>query len=106
MSELEFIRECVRSGRVFWSYHSNMRLESRAIPRREVLESVETCEIIQHYPADRPLPTCLCLGRDGRGDPLHFVVAMDRDGRNIRLVTVYRPDPAQWEPGFRERTKS
>ena len=104
--DVEFIKRCSANGAVFWSYHANMRLTRRSLNRREVLASVASCEIIEEYPADDPLPSCLCLSKDGDGQPIHFVVALDREAGNIRFVTVYRPDPDKWLPGFRERRKS
>ena len=101
--DTEFIKDCVAAGAVFWSYHSNMRLAERSIPREDVVASVEGCEIIEDYPSDRPLPSCLCLGKDRNGGAIHYVIAIDRAGHDIRFVTVYRPDPTMWEGGFRRR---
>jgi len=39
---LAFIREKVRAGAIFWTYHVNMRLQDRFIARRHILESVST----------------------------------------------------------------
>jgi uncharacterized protein DUF4258 len=50
---LHFIRECVRKRRVLWTYHVNMRLEGRFIPRESILDSLESYEIIESYPEDR-----------------------------------------------------
>ncbi len=105
-NDIEFIKQCVRNKSVFWSYHSNMRLTGRSFGRTEILESIESAEIIEHYPDDFPLPSCLCLSFDGENQPVHYVIAMDKTERNIRFVTVYRPDPDKWEANFKERKKS
>ena len=34
------------------------------------------------------------------------VVADNADDKENIVVTVYEPDPAEWEPGFRRRKKS
>jgi hypothetical protein len=101
--DLKFIKQCVNYGRIFWSYHSNMRLQSRFIGRDEVLDSMKRCEIIESYPNDFPLPSCLCLSYDRKGDSIHYVIAMDKAAQNIRFITIYRPDPNKWKTGFRER---
>ncbi len=101
--DLEFIKQCVTDGRIFWSYHSNMRLQSRFISREEVLKSVKNCEIIESYPNDFPLPSCLCLSSDHKSNSIHYVIGMDKVSQNIRFVTIYRPDPNKWKTGFRER---
>ncbi|MCL6476478.1 MAG: hypothetical protein K6U75_15675 [Firmicutes bacterium] len=40
--DLKFIQDCVRHGRVFWTYHVNMRLRQREIDRLMVRDSVDT----------------------------------------------------------------
>jgi hypothetical protein len=102
-NKLEFIRRCVRAGKIWWSYHSNMRVANRSIRREIVLESIEECEIIEDYPTDFPLPSCLCLGRDTDGQAIHYVIAMDEKRDEIRFVTVYRPDLLKWCEDFRTR---
>lgn len=101
--DFEFIKRCGRAGKVFWSYHSNMRLAGRSITRADLLETIESWEVIEYYPTDRPLPSCLCMASGLRGQALHFVVAADEGGQNISIVTVYRPDPLKWEDGCRKR---
>ena len=101
----DFIKRCVAAGNVFWSYHSNMRLGQHAITRQDVLQSVEHCEIIEDYADDTPLPSCPCLAKDSQGEPIHYVVAVDEAGQNIRFVTVYRPDTNKWESDFRRRRR-
>ena len=49
-----------------------------------------------------PYPSRLVLGWRG-ARPLHIVVADNiEDGERI-IVTVYEPDPDQWEADFRRR---
>ena len=66
---------------------------------RELLTNGETIEV---YPQDTPYPSRLVLGWC-RGRPLHVVVADNAETRETIVVTVYEPDPEQWEPGFRQR---
>ena len=44
----------------------------------------------------------LLLGRAGVR-PVHVVVADEEPGGVCTVVTVYEPDPARWDPTFRER---
>ena len=44
----------------------------------------------------------LLLGRAGVR-PLHVVVADEVPGGVCTVVTVYEPDPARWDPTFRQR---
>ena len=44
---VRFIQDCIRRGRVFWTYHVNMRLAGRFIPRESILGAVETLELVE-----------------------------------------------------------
>ena len=74
----------------------------RSITQAHVLQVLNEGEIIADYPEDEPYPSRLLLGFAG-GRPLHVVAASDSAGGTLIAVTVYRPDPGLWEPGFRRR---
>jgi hypothetical protein len=77
----------------------------RAISAREIRADIESGEVIEESPEDRPFPTTLLLG-SASGVPLHLVVASDQAERCCIIVTVYRRNPRLWEPGFRNRRPS
>ena len=83
-----------------------MRLAGRAIPREQILVNLLNAEVIQSYEDDSPLPSCLCLMYIESGDPVHVVIALDAESVSIRIVTVYKPDPLQWETDFRRRKRT
>jgi len=60
---LEFIRSCVKEGQVFWTYHVNMRMKKRLIPRDAILHAVTSYEIIESYLDDKYLPSYLLFLR-------------------------------------------
>ena len=91
---IRFIQDCLRRGRVLWTYHVNMRLAGRFIARESILGAVETLELVEAYPDDKYLPSYLVLGRTG-GDALHVLVAVDVEGDNVRVVTAYRLDAGE-----------
>ncbi len=99
---IRFIKDCIRRGRVLWTYHVNMRLAGRFIPRESILGAVETLELVEAYPDDKYLPSYLVLGGVG-ADVLHVLVAIDVKGDNVRIVTAYRPDPGEWQGDLRSR---
>ena len=101
-SDRVFLIRCVKERKIFWTYHCNMRLGKRALSRAAILGSLLNCEIIEEYPKDFPLPSCLCLCYNN-GDNLHCVIGLDRKDDNIRIITVYRPDPLKWDEGFKKR---
>jgi hypothetical protein len=99
---IQFIQSCLRRGRVLWTYHVNIRLAGRFIPRGHILGCVETLELVEAYPDDKYLPSYLVLGRAG-GESLHVLVAVDVEGDNIRVVTAYRPDACEWQRDLKTR---
>ena len=90
-----FIRDRVRRGRLLWTYHVNMRLSGRFIARETILGAVETFELVEGYPDDKYLPSYLVLGRAGL-ETFHALFAVDVEGDNVRVVTAYHPDSAEW----------
>lgn len=97
-----FIQDCVRRRRLLWTYHVNMRLVGRFIPRESILAAVDTFELVEAYPDDKYLPSYLLLGRTGP-DAFHVLVAADLEGDNVRVVTAYRPDVAEWQDDLKTR---
>jgi hypothetical protein len=100
-----FIKECVLEGRIFWTYHVNMRLRERNISLEYVTEALTCCSIIEEYPEDAPLPTYLVFGYDRQNNPLHIVVAVDEGSKNIRIVTSYKPSLEKWKEDFKTRRR-
>ena len=99
---VRFIQDCIRRGRVLWTYHVNIRLAGRFIPRESILGSVETLELVEAYPGDKYLPSYLVLGRAGP-DAFHVLVAADVEDDNVRVVTAYRPDAGEWQDDLKTR---
>ncbi len=79
-----------------------MRLKGRSMARESILEAVESFEIIESYPEDKYLPSYLVLAR-ARGEVFHVLFATDVQGQNVRIVTAYRPDSAEWSADLMKR---
>lgn len=102
---LAFIKECLSAGRVRWTYHVTMRLQQRGLNAATIGKAVATLEIIEAYPHDKYLTSYLVRG-ESEGCVFHAQIATDVEGENIRIVTMYTPDPAEWDEGLRlRRTK-
>ena len=97
-----FIQDRVRRARILWTYHVNMRLAGRFIPRATILAAVDSYELVESYPEDKYLPSYLLVAQHGR-DAFHVLFAVDVEGDNVRVVTSYRPDPREWEPDLKTR---
>ena len=99
---LLFIQICVRNRDVVWTYHVNIRLASKRISRRIVLDSTQAYEIIESYPDDKYLPSYLTYTEYG-GEQFHVLFATDVEGGNVRVVTAYRPSGMEWLPDWKTR---
>ena len=89
-------------GRVRWTYHVTMRFRQRAVTPEMLGKAIATLEIVEAYPQDRYLPSFLVRGESG-GIVFHVQIATDVKGGNIRIVTMYVPDPHVWDNGSRLR---
>jgi hypothetical protein len=69
----------------------------------EVLQAIETGEIIEQYLDDTPYASCLILGHTTSGRPLHLVCAPIIAEERLIVITTYQPDPSRWDLEFRRR---
>jgi len=99
---LDFIKSCIRRRRIRWTYHVNMRLKGRFIPREAILSTVDTYEIIEQYLEDKYLPSYLVYA-EYKGQIIHAQIATDLQDDNVTIVTVYKPSPDIWEKDFKTR---
>ena len=88
--------------------HARKEMEEEPFGRihvEEVLQAIETGEIIEQYPDDTPYSSCLILGHTRSGRPLHLVCAPVSEEERLIVVTTYQPDPHRWEPDLRRRIR-
>ena len=69
----------------------------------EVLQVLETGEIIEKYTDDKPYPSCLIVGWTEAKRPLHVVCAPVPTEEGLIIITTYQPDSNRWEAGFKRR---
>ena len=81
-----------------------MRLQQRAVTAEMLSDAISTLEIIEAYPHDKYLPSFLVRG-ESSGSVFHAQIAVDLDGDNIRVVTMYTPEPNEWDENLRARRK-
>ena len=70
---------------------------------RDVMELIWNGEIIEQYPEDFPVPSCLVLGFTVRKRALHAVLSTD--GTWIYLITAYYPSSDEWEEDMKTRKR-
>ncbi len=99
---LHFIQKCIEEQRVLWTYHVNMRVRHRAVRRSVVFDAVSAYEIIESYPDDKYLPSYLVYFNYD-GSVYHVLFATDTEHGNVRVITVYRPEPRQWSSDLKRR---
>lgn len=89
-------------NQVIYQRHAVERMAKRGVSEEDVMHVLLAGETIQVYPDDTPFPSELLLGwRDRR--PLHIVVATDKTRRRKIVITVYEPNPDQWESDFKRK---
>lgn len=81
--------------------HARSRLYERNITIDDIINGINTGEIIKQYEDDKPLPSCLILGFSVRVEYIHIVISCDTDF--IYLITAYFPNPDIWENDFKIR---
>ncbi len=90
--------------KIIFRLHAIQRMFQRSIETQDVRSVIESGETIESYPDDTPYPSRLILGWRGKR-PIHIVVADNITNGEVIVVTVYVPDPTQWEDDFRQRRK-
>jgi hypothetical protein len=61
--------------------------------------------MVEEYPEDKYLPSCLLLGRQGE-EAFHLLFGADIEGQNVRVVTAYYPSAEEWEANLKMRRRS
>ena len=102
---IDTIRKLTRLDRIAFRRHSILRMRQRGIDVDDVKNALLSCKIIEEYPEDRPMPSFLTMGYTRTEEPLHIVIAVDNEDNMLWVITVYRPDPNEWESGFTRRIR-
>ncbi len=85
-----------------YSLHAVRQMTARDIAPGEIVETILAGEVIEDYPDDKYGPSCLVCGRTKAGRVLH--VQCSHPSRPlVKIITVYKPDPAEWNETFKQR---
>lgn len=99
--EIQRIRRLCAEGKIKWSVHAAERMHERGIKRADVINCLETGEIIEEYPDDFPHPSCLVFGRTAVNAVLHVVAGISCE--TLFIITAYFPDTKRFESNLRTR---
>ena len=84
------------TGDFEYTQHAAERVLERGIGDREIIEAGASALLVESYPDDKYGPSLLLLGFTTEGRPLHIQVSA-ADTSLVRIITVYDPDPDEWE---------
>lgn len=101
---IEDIIRSIRRGKFRITDHADEEAQNDGLTLEEIMTATINGEIIERYPEDQPYPSCLIFGRTMRNAPLHSVWAYHEAAQASILVTVYRPNPAEWIDWKKRRT--
>ena len=93
----------IESYRIAYRLHASERLFERGISSEDVESILTTGEIIERYDDDQPLPSVLINGYTTKMPPLHVVVAIHEQEKQLIVITVYEPNPIKWLNNFSRR---
>ena len=106
MDVFEKIRVLISEGNVRISEHGYDEITADGLLARELVEGVETAEVIEDYPNYPKGPCVLLLQRTKDGRSVHAVWGFPAGYTSPAvLITAYLPDPEKWELGFKRRRK-
>jgi hypothetical protein len=101
--DIEQIRKSAAEGQINWQRHALSRMLERNISRDEVTDVISLGEIIEEYPNDYPLPSCLMFYNDIT--PLHVVLSYNETNQMTYIITAYQPDLNHFEVDFKTRRR-
>ena len=101
MIDIEQLRALNTAEQIALTEHARRRMVERGISVDDIIQCIDTGEIIKQYEDDKPFPSCLILGAAVDEEYIHVVVSHDSEW--IYLITAYHPDPDIWEADFKTK---
>ncbi|MBC8174941.1 MAG: DUF4258 domain-containing protein [Candidatus Marinimicrobia bacterium] len=96
MIELAKIVEKIKSKQYEFSKHAVDQSIIRNISVSEMEQAIsENALIIEDYPNDKYIPSCLILGYTKNRRPLHVQCSYPNRPL-VKIITLYQPDPELW----------
>jgi hypothetical protein len=108
MENVEAILQKIRKAskrRILFLPHSirQMSRPDRMIGTRDVKRIIAKGEVVEDYTDDARGHSCLMMGFDEEGMPIHVLCA-PRD-EYLAIITAYRPSRLEWDKDFKTRKR-
>ncbi|WGV23921.1 DUF4258 domain-containing protein [Halotia branconii] len=99
---IEKIRQKICDEQFESSKHAVDQLILRQVKVQEIREAIANGQVIEDYPNDKYSPSCLISGLTQNQRPIHIQCSYP-DRPLIKIITLYEPDPRQWNDDFTKR---
>jgi len=99
MPNIEEIRNKITSEQFELSKHAVDQSIIRKIRLHEIIEAIGNGQIIEDYPNDKYVPSCLICGLTHSGRTVHIQSSYPIRPL-VKIITVYEPDPQKWNNEF------
>jgi len=99
MPNIEEIRNKITSEQFELSKHAVDQSIIRKIRLHEIIEAIGNGQIIEDYPNDKYVPSCLICGLTQSGRKVHIQSSYPIRPL-VKIITVYEPDPQKWNNEF------
>lgn len=80
-----------------------MSRPERMISAEDVKRIIAEGEVVEDYPDDIRGHSCLMMGFDEEGRPIHLLCAPRDD--YLVIITAYRPSRLEWDKDFKTRKR-
>lgn len=101
MFSIEDLQQVNDEKNIVVTLHGHLRLIERNITIDDIVNAIETGQIIEQYPNDQPFPSCLVLGHTIQEKSIHIIVSLN--GGKMYLITAYFPNSDKWESDMKTR---
>ncbi len=103
MAFLDKIRLLANADNIHISTHAFDRLRANGISSDDLVNSLDSAELLEDYPDFHAGPTVLLL-HHSQNRVLHAVWGLEKGADEpLVLVTAYEPSSSKWTDGFRKR---
>lgn len=99
----DYLESPLAAWTVNYRVHATRRMFNRKISNQDVNLLLDSGEVIEEYGEDFPLPSILVNGLSTAENPLHAVIGIDHDMKQLHVITVYRPDHQKWSKDYTRR---